>query len=122
MGLYYGIHDPVGNTKATDSFITDDAGAFLFSYTPPGSSEGNMLHDTGYPIVIKPFEGDWYDAANLYREWVLPNAEWVKAGRMDERNTTPEWAYNLTTWLTPFLSTHENFNTIVEIGKRLDLD
>lgn len=81
-----------------------------------------MLHDTGYPIVIKPFEGDWYDAANLYREWVLPNAEWVKAGRMDERNTTPEWAYNLTTWLTPFLSTHENFDTIVEIGKRLNLD
>jgi len=65
-----------------------------------------MLHEIGFPIVVIPFEGDWYDAASLYREWVLPNADWVKMGRLDERNDTPAWAYNLTTWLNPFLPTH----------------
>lgn len=81
-----------------------------------------MLHEMGFPVVLKPFEGDWYDAANLYREWVLPNADWVKNGRLDERNNTPAWAYNLTTWLTPFLPSHENYDNIIEIANRLQLD
>jgi len=28
LGLYYGIHDPAGNTKQIDSYITNSNGAF----------------------------------------------------------------------------------------------
>lgn len=47
-------------------------------YTPPNSNEANVLHELEFPLRITAFEGDWYDAAQIYREWVIPNAEWTK--------------------------------------------
>lgn len=102
LGLYYGIHDPEGNTKSIDSYMTKSNGAFKFSYTPPGSDEGNMLYELEYPIIIKPFEGDWYDAASIYREWVIPNSDWTKKGKLSERSDIPSWAFDLTFWLLGF--------------------
>ena len=71
-------------------------------YWPPGSNEGNMLHELGFPIKIIPFEGDWYDAASIYKDWVLPNADWTKPGKLIDRKEIPAWAYNITTWLSTF--------------------
>ena len=68
-------------------------------YWPPGSNEGNMLHELGFPIKIIPFEGDWFDAATIYKEWVLPNADWTKPGKLIDRQDIPGWAFNITTWL-----------------------
>jgi hypothetical protein len=102
LGLYWGVHDPNGDSKVLESFITDENGAFRMSYTPPGSSEGNLLYELQFPITIKPFEGDWFDAANIYREWALPNARWTQKGRLIDRNDFPKWAYNITTWLSDF--------------------
>ena len=79
--------------------MSDERGAFRISFTPAGSSESNKLHEMPFPLVIKAFEGDWYDAANLYRAFVIPNAEWVKKGRLIDRKNIPAWAFNLTTWL-----------------------
>lgn len=62
-----------------------------------------MLYETIFPITIKPFEGDWYDAAKIYREWALPNADWTKKGRLAERTNFPQWAFNITTWFNMFV-------------------
>lgn len=58
-----------------------------------------MLHELDFPLRIIPFEGDWYDAASIYREWVLPNALWTQQGKMIDRKDIPHWAYNITTWV-----------------------
>lgn len=76
-------------------------------YWPPGSNEGNMLHELGFPIKIIPFEGDWFDAATIYKEWVIPNAMWTKPGKLIDRPEVPQWVYNITTWLVTGL--FENF-------------
>jgi hypothetical protein len=102
IGLYFGVHDPQGNTKALEAYVTPAGASFNLQYWPPGSNEGNLLHELGFPIKIIPFEGDWYDAATIYREWALPNAEWTKPGKLIERGETPAWAYNLTTWLVSY--------------------
>ena len=107
LGIYWGIHDPRGDTKTLESYITDKSGAFRLSYTPPGSSEGNKLYETIFPITIKPFEGEWYDASNIYREWALPNADWTKKGRLADRTNIPQWTYNLTTWFMDGMPTLE---------------
>jgi hypothetical protein len=54
--------------------------------------QGNMLYKLDFPLKIIPFEGDWYDAASMYREWVLPNAHWTQRGKMADRGDTPAWA------------------------------
>lgn len=104
------MHDPKGDTKTLESYITENNGAFRLSYTPPGSSEGNMLYETVFPITIKPFEGDWYDAANIYREWALPNADWTKKGRLAERTNIPQWTYDITTWFMDVEPTFDQVN------------
>jgi len=115
------VHDPRGDTKTLESYIADRNAAFRLSYTPPGSSEGNMLYETVFPIVIKPFEGDWYDASNIYRQWALPNADWTKKGRLADRTNIPQWTYNLTTW---FMDPQPSTGTVSEmkqITERLGL-
>ena len=102
VGLYFGVHDPHANTKRIESYITKTAASFTMFYWPPGSNEGNMLHELGFPIKIIPFEGDWYDAASIYKDWVLPNADWTKPGKLIDRKEIPAWAYNITTWLSTF--------------------
>ena len=123
LGLYYGIHDPEGNTKSIDSFITNSSGAFKLSYTPPGSDEGNLLHELPFPITIRPFEGDWYDAASIYREWVLPNSDWTKKGRLSERSEIPQWAFDITFWLLGFrVNPEETLQKVITVMSRLKLE
>jgi hypothetical protein len=45
----------------------------LFNYT------------AGFPMVTTVVKGDWWDVASVYREWVLPNAEWTKFGPLETR-------------------------------------
>lgn len=47
-------------------------------FTPFKAAVGNTLYDNLMPITIVPFEGDWYDAAMIYKKWVIPNAVWLK--------------------------------------------
>jgi hypothetical protein len=49
-------------------------GELMFRYVPYNSYQGNVIHQLDFPLIMVPFEGDWYDAASIYREWVLPNA------------------------------------------------
>ena len=71
----------------------------MMSYIPPKAGTGYILFDNLMPTTIVPFEGDWYDAAMIYKEWVEPNAEWLKQGKMINRTDIPEWAFNITTWV-----------------------
>ena len=105
--------------------MTEKNGAFRLYYVPPGSAEGNMLHELPYAITIKPFEGDWFDAANIYRNWAVPNASWLKKGKLSERKDIPDWAFNVTTWLNPGNTDNayrESLDGIITIAKRLNLD
>jgi hypothetical protein len=49
--------------------------------------------------VIGSFLGDWWDAAMVYRAWVLPSAEWTQAGPLRNRADMPEWLVNLPVWV-----------------------
>ncbi|MCQ2431211.1 MAG: DUF6259 domain-containing protein [Clostridia bacterium] len=64
-GIYMGCHDPHYAPKGIDFANTDDTTEFrtrLFMGGEFGASVG-----TDYDIVWKHFDGDWYDAAAIYR-------------------------------------------------------
>jgi hypothetical protein len=44
---------------------------------PAESSQGFANYKATWPMVISVFEGDWYDAAEIYREWAIPNVDWT---------------------------------------------
>jgi len=49
----------------------------------------NGKRQLDYDVVVQTFTGDWYDAAELYRQWSLKQP-WAKAP-LHQRKDTPDW-------------------------------
>jgi hypothetical protein len=78
------------------AYVEQDTGGFYIATHDPYStwkqftfgSETSVRHDNwdlragvsmdlGYPVVIAPLQrGDWFEAADRYRSWVVDNAPW----------------------------------------------
>ena len=54
-----------------------------------------------YEVILQGFEGDWYDAAQIYREWALGSAKWTRKGDVATRLRNKQFPEYLTT--TPLL-------------------
>jgi hypothetical protein len=72
-----------------------------------------------------------YDAASIYREWVLPNSEWTKAGTIAERDDLPPWLAESTLWVASengngVQAGGQDYSTVVtmatELAKRFGTD
>ena len=76
----------------------------------PGTMECNVLalnatlplysYEAAFPMATTVIDGgDWWDIAQIYRQWVLPNAHWTKRGALDTRSDLPSWLENITLWM-----------------------
>ena len=69
-------------------------GAALAFFHLPDDLLSTASFVTRYPTVIEAFEGDWWDASQIYREWVLPQADgtggavWTRKGDVEARHAT----------------------------------
>ena len=62
-------------------------------------SSPSARYELSYQVIIESFSGDWFDASQIYREWVLPSASWTQAGNLSSRaghhvaqvRKTPSW-------------------------------
>lgn len=95
-GVYFAAHDPVANYK--DIRVTGEADALACSlawHAPSMGSPGNDFRQA--PCVLQPFEGDWFDAAQIYKAWARDHAGWWP--RDDEsRPDTPQWMKEIAIW------------------------
>ncbi len=79
--LYLACHDGAYQTK---SFALDPGGEFRFTnYVPQNGSGKPLVYETP-EMVIGPLEGDWFTAAQTYREWAL-RQQWCAAGPLRQR-------------------------------------
>ncbi|MCH5374339.1 MAG: DUF6259 domain-containing protein, partial [Planctomycetes bacterium] len=60
-------------------------------------SPGNDFDSSGQ-AVWQILRGDWFDAAVIYRKWVLNEAKWSPAFGTDGRADTPMWMRELPLW------------------------
>jgi len=94
-GLYIGAHDPGAAVKIMSSLPTGD-GTLELSITHP--TPGRGLPGAGftidYDVVIGPFTGDWYDAVQIYRKWMLKQS-WFPRKPLAERDDLPRWYTDL---------------------------
>lgn len=92
-GLYYGLHDPAPAYKKLQYKKSEgDPIAHLKAIMP--------LRDIDMPCnsqtlegeaVWQLFDGDWYDAALLYRDFFEKHASWKPEMQDGKRKDTPEW-------------------------------
>lgn len=88
-GLYLAAADGNGYSKFINvSKPNQDWLSFSISHVLT-YSKGNDP-EIPYPVVVGIFSGDWYDAAQIYRQWAVQQA-WVSGGRLSERSDIPEW-------------------------------
>jgi hypothetical protein len=103
-GLYIAAHDPMGGPKLMTVRSHPEERKVHFRYDMPAANmtkAGNDFEVTG-EVVWRLFRGDWFDAAEIYRNWVRGNAEWFPDLTEDGRGDTPEWARDVSIWCREF--------------------
>jgi Domain of unknown function (DUF6259) len=91
-GLYLAAHDPGGNMKwfNLDSDMANRTILFKVTHFPDDEWYPDRRFVMDYPVVMRFFEGDWYDAARLYRQWAIKQP-WCRLGPVAIRKDVPEW-------------------------------
>ena len=105
-GLYVAVHSPTAERcdMRCDMFRRGE-GSFSFEY--PSTSMGkayNSFEPQG-KVSVRVLDGDWYDMACIYEEYVKNHAEWyAPIGRYD----TPSWFKDLPVWLMDWMPNDDN--------------
>ncbi|MCL2743199.1 MAG: DUF6259 domain-containing protein [Planctomycetaceae bacterium] len=101
VGLYIAAHDVNGTTKKQSfrSNVNDETVQIALEYPAEDLGQKNSCF-APCTIVIETFNGDWYDAAVMYREWVRNEAVWYPRSKItaEGRIDTPLWARELAVW------------------------
>lgn len=87
-GLYIGTHDSNGNLKGIDFCPVGSGIKLQYRLFTSALIHGSFEMD--YDYVMEFFEGDWHDAAEIYRGWFEKNKkeEFLK---IPENPNLPEW-------------------------------
>jgi len=87
-GFYFACYDSQGYVKGF-SFNRQDKQWALMSFDHYGDGiKYGADFIPPYPMIVGVFEGDWYTAADIYKQWAL-NQPWAKQS-LKERST-PAW-------------------------------
>ncbi len=81
-GLYFALHDPMGSTKdlgLRGQPAQRSVHLFFDIPVPNMGRAGNSFTLSGQ-AVWQLLRGDWYDAARIYRQWVIREAQWYPRG------------------------------------------
>lgn len=87
-GFYIGAHDDAGNVKCVEFYPVEEGIRLQFRLYPGAFSKGT--YEIDYDMVLGVFEGDWHDAANIYRNWYGSCVDY-KALTILENESLPEW-------------------------------
>ncbi|MBQ3003735.1 MAG: alpha amylase C-terminal domain-containing protein [Clostridia bacterium] len=123
-GLYYGLHDPAPAYKKL--FYQKEEG------NPAACIKAIMpLRDIDMPCnsqtlegetVWELFDGDWYDAALLYKAFFEARASWKPAFADGKRADLPEWLRTNPHWWRKRMKWDESFaDELIDVSKDLGL-
>jgi hypothetical protein len=81
-GIYLATHDPQANYKFFRLSNESDYLVYDVKWMSPVSHGAeNSVHKLDGEIVFGVVQGDWFDAAQIYRRWAEQNAPWVVEAR-----------------------------------------
>jgi len=85
-GLYIACEDPTGMPKLVAPMLEPD-GVTLGMGHYPGTQTGHTK--LPYEVVLGTFQGDWYSAAAIYRDWAEKQP--FCSVKLSERTNYPKW-------------------------------
>lgn len=109
--VYIGCHDESCSYKTMETWCDPAAKEALIKFVHKMTCFPGEVAEIP-PVIIYKYEGDWYEGADIYREWFLENHKVTES---------PEWMRNNTGWLLAILK-QQNDEVIVpydEIGELL---
>ncbi|MCE5237675.1 DUF6259 domain-containing protein [bacterium] len=86
VGLYMACDDTAGNVKLLRALQRPEGLRLGFAHVGDWPEVGERTLE--YSVLVGSFQGDWYDAADLYREWTLQQ-HW--ATPLTDRDDLPGW-------------------------------
>ncbi|GAH55690.1 unnamed protein product, partial [marine sediment metagenome] len=122
-GLYLAAHDPEAYHKRfifnPDTYTRTRVdhppkSSFKLINYPENMGVLQQEYEMPYDAVIGVYVGDWYDASQIYRDWVLENAVWCKKGALDEKADEADWFRRIVFWRIPVISIEDGVPFIVE--------
>jgi len=83
-GLYFGFHDPKASIK--NFIVKTESGNLHLSANVLAENQTKMGNNFNFPgeFELDYFKGDWYDATNIYKEWVYKSAEYRPSTSKDK--------------------------------------
>lgn len=108
-GLYFGDHDPTAAWKEFGWTPDMDARTLSYAVAHPvlnwAAPEPARHYESPGDCVLGPFQGNWYDAARIYRKWAV-TAPWCAKGPIHQRDDYPKWFLNTDYWGLGHLGDH----------------
>lgn len=98
ISLYVAPQDPAGYLKQLNWRSNAGLGYSLRNY-PEDMGKPGKGYASPFPTVIGFAQGDWLDAAKVYRRWVTHRAPWAAGGSLEHSTRSPAWIKSNTVWL-----------------------
>jgi len=89
-GIFMGTRDPAASMMTTQLINTRDQLSWRPGHFPPNMTFASEDFELKYDCVVGPFQGDWFDACNIYRRWALKQS-WSRKGPLRTRKEAPKW-------------------------------
>jgi len=86
-GLYLALDDPNGLPKFIDPLMEHDGVTMGLGHYP--GTRGPGVTKLPYNVVLGTFRGDWYSAAEIYRNWASKQP--FCSLKLADRNDMPKW-------------------------------
>ncbi|MDD3926569.1 MAG: DUF6259 domain-containing protein, partial [bacterium] len=96
QGLYIGFHDPEAHPKLLNMEAVDGNLNISVDHFPENMTQAQPDFSLEH-IVTGVFQGDWYDASGIYRDWALKQ-KWTRKGNIADRSDIPEWMREIVLW------------------------
>ena len=119
-GVYFAIHDDSGALKELYA-SSDRSGRVRFNSRFFAENFGIAGNTNKLPgkAVWQIFDGDWYDATNIYREFVRTECDW---GSNNTEKHTPQWMKELPFWIMDWVPYDPDSGEILPTNLRTDSD
>ncbi len=89
-GIFLGTQDPAASLMNIQVRNTPDVITWRPGHFPPNITFAEEHFDLPYDCITRPFQGDWFDAAQIYRGWALQQF-WASKGPLLDRDDSPAW-------------------------------
>jgi len=89
-GVYLATQDPTPNLMQMRIANTPKEITWQPGHFPPNITYAEEDYHLPYDCVAGPFQGDWYDAAQIYRKWAQKQY-WCRKGPLLTREDVPRW-------------------------------